>query len=61
MVKEENFRKAQIDMAVVEFSEQMAIENPGMYRRMTQDGAASDDHCTFRQNFLHRLGRELPI
>lgn len=38
MVKEENFRKAQIDMAVVEFSEQMAIENPGMYRRMTQDG-----------------------
>lgn len=23
--------------------------------------AASDDHCTFRQNFLHRLGRKLPI
>ena len=28
---------------------------------MSGDGAASDDHCTFRQYFLHRLGRELPI
>lgn len=31
MVSEEDFRKAQIDMAAVEFSEKMAIENPGMY------------------------------
>ncbi|WP_418742414.1 hypothetical protein [Enorma massiliensis] len=31
MLDEEEFRKAQIDMAAVEFSEKMAIENPGMY------------------------------
>lgn len=31
MVSEEEFRKVQIDMAAVEFSEKMAIENPGMY------------------------------
>lgn len=32
MLDEEEFRKAQIDMIAVEFSEKMAVENPGMYR-----------------------------
>lgn len=31
MAREEELRRAQVDLSAVEFSEQLATENPGMY------------------------------